>query len=501
MEIGAGFIAVAVLLIVAIAFGVFLYAHQQKKDERTQNLSTVKDKTNLSISSAYDVTSKYTSIAESVQQKQTSQRKNIHGLSRNVPIMVKDYENKLNILHKQKRVLMQDIFDYISKLTDKTMKLSPSAVPVMKKQLGDFKSFEPRLQQLQKQIDLYSALFGKFRITMIRHIESIPRMEERLDTISRTLDEIRAHYEAVSNKFVELKPMIETVMVFLDRLQTLEEKTGLISVENYELVKSMVEQYKELLPLLNTIPTELLPTSDANAFKSRYYKDRDTAQEEIEHLFKKAEGGVASDEKVAASMHNMKTKVEALQREMINVKRATTDLSMINQLEKQVGTVNLAAVKRDIPNLARLGELTQQIGDANLASYTEHVPNLSRLPSLIENVGAANIAPYSSNVQSLATLPSIQQGVTNTEVSMQTLQTILPSMSSSTTSMKTQVEQLNQNMASKLTSLQEEIKPFSEVFNVTSDGKVVAKNQLCIDDVCIDGAKLKQIMSNHNMVI
>lgn len=499
-----GLISIAILIVIGICLTIYIYYSYQRQQDQSKDVSDLETSSSRTLTSVKQAGQKLSTDSNTIFEKQRKQKHNINGIGGNIQLLIKDYEIKMQNLRIQDEALSTDMSSHIKKLLQAVSEMNEKNFKSdIQSQLDGINKFKPRLVKLGKDIQLFDAMFKQFRTTMIGHMEAMPLMNERLETVTNQLAQIRAHYNALSDKLAELSPVIATASNVLEKASNLDNRVSSISVEKYDMIKAVVEEYKSLLPILNTLSQDFLASNEYNTFNDRYMEATSMLRRDLQSLNAAADNGTVSDQKALSNLRELKGKTITLQQEVDKIKNDgnTATLLAIDRLEKQIGQANLSAVKDSVPHLRKLAGISNQIGDVDLNAYIDHIPNLSRLPSLIQNIGDTDISAYSGNLKELATLSSLDQNVKNSEQSASALNTMVPTLAASTMSMKNQVETLNQRIASQLSSLNETIPSLTKTSSVTKDGKLIAKNGFCIEDVCIDREKLKDILSKKGLQV
>lgn len=482
-------ICMIVIIVLGIALGVFALKSKDVSSKYTEDLKKFQEENILAHTRLYEDHEKLGRETRAIYDELKTMDKAVNdSLAKSIQSLAADYEAKLSNLEQMKRTVVQDMMIYMKSIDEQARLLAPATIPGLRTRLAHLKTFEKQLEKVRLEIERYSKLFNGFKVSMIRTIESMPRMDEKLESISQRLHDLSTHIKQISDKLIELEPVMTRLEIFNQRISELEVKTAIVSAENNQMIESVVKDYQALLPVLQNLPQTHASRTDFTRIENEYETRIRVLQEDIESL--SVQGRLKNSSEAMASLTDFKSRVASVRGEVDRYKAITNDLNNIKQIESQIGDINLAQHKDHIVNVPKIGAFLKQMGDVDLVPYAKDLPNVAKLPEVLEKLGDTSPASFSKQLKNIVEIPSLSTRLDSLQ--KQLSRTSAMKLVSNVDSSRKTLNDLGGAMAA-LDAVNMDVNQWQQAYSV-SRGNLVARSKLCIADQCIDKAALRKLL-------
>lgn len=479
-------IYIAVFILVSLAVGYILYqlglfssALSNSVENIAQQNKTAHDKTNL-INHQIDHN---LMRAKHISKQQAA---STESLNKKVETILQDYETKGGNFKGSLASMRESLKQNLSTLEASIQQPIGAIQEALKANQNVLMTYTSKTEDIERQVQHQTKLFGEFKATLDSRTAELAALKTKFDAVESALLEAKREVENLRSTMDTMKTQLASFEELSNRMALLENKTSTFTKESHNDVMKVIHEYRNVLPRLMTLPTDYVTKSSFQRLEDRYKRDLPDLNAQVQTLNTKMTGDTEKDAEIEKTIAEFQTGLTQLKADIHQANALLGEASKIKDLEARVGDVDLASYKSGINLLPQLGSVFSRVGDVNIAQYKDQLPLLQKLPEALSQVGGADLTAYKDLFATLNNVPDLTSRMQSLTASVQKTEEELPNLGKILASL----EELGKDLQSKMGNIREIqiLKKFIEDHKAAlavKDGKLVANNSVCIEDVCM----------------
>lgn len=492
-------VAVYIVTLVAIVIGIgfVVYTMNGKEKELESTVSGLDAKNQESQDAIRRVHHKFDHDMKKAQDAVNNMNTSVNGLHKKVEAAVSDYETKFNAIQQDIRATRTKLETRIRETEKALNDTSTSLKTSIQKNTDELMALQSKATTLDKQISDNQAQFKEFKETVGSKLGSLSSLKQRLQSLEGDVKTMKSDVQKMQSSVNTIVSRLSEISKLSDKINAIDERTAGVSKESYDMMLKTIQEYKDVMPRLKTLPQDYVTKTSLQSLEDQYKKDMPELQAQLTLLKTRVSTGTDADSQINAAMTELQSLVAKLKSDISQTSELLDSVGKVRKLNEQVGDVNIAQYKEQLALLPKLGSLISQVGTANIAQYKDQLPLLSKVTDLVKQVGDVNLAQYKDQIALLSQVPDLNAKITNLQSNIKTVEQEIPNLSKTLSAIQTIVKDLEQKTggSGELQAVQKVLNEYKAVLS-TSNNNVTAKNAICIEDICITKDQLRALVGS-----
>lgn len=487
------YIVTLVAVIIGIGYFVFTMSSGEKQLESTlTELDAKNAKTQESIKRVHH---KFTHDMGKAQHVVNKMNSDITVLQKKIELIVTDYETKFSDIQNGIRSTRDSLAERIKQAESVLNKTTSEVKTSLQANNDSLAEIQTKASALQKQLIDNENIFKEFKETVNAKLGSFAELRKRIISIETNVRTMKGDVQKIQSSLSTIITRLGDIGKLAEKVTAIEAKTGGVTKDGYESILKTVNEYKDVMPRLKTLPQDYVTKASLQALEEEYKKDMPELQAQLMLLKTRVSTGSEADAQINSTMTELQALVAQLKSDISESTTLLSDVGKVRALAEQIGDVNIAQYKEQIELLPKLGSLIAQVGSANISQYKDQLPLLVKVTDLLNQVGDTNISAYKDHLTYLTQIPDLNTKVTNLQANIKTVEQDIPNLSKTLSAIETVVKELQAKVGptGEIQTLQKVIDDYKSALG-TSNNNLVAKNAICIQDICLTKDQLLRLV-------
>lgn len=488
------YIVVFVVVIISVGFVLFFIStHQSGIENAASRIDQQNKFSHQAIQNVHHKIDHDLMNAQSMSTRIDGQAQTMKG---RIKTMIADFDRKVKNINASIQLERSKLQQNLATLQSGIDGPLSDVGQVLKEHQQVQEGYQRKVQQIGDQLQNEAKLFEELKTMVNSKTSELAALKKKVSEVDVNIGDTQRDFEKLKEAGQRIT-RLAALETLTNRLKALEERASGFNQTSFNDAARLISEYKDVLPRLNTLPTDYVTKTSFQMLEKKYQQDLPNLAAQVQVLKTKTTGNAQVDNEISKAIQDLQTELAKLKEDIHHSNDLLNQINKVRELDAKVGSVNLVDYKAHLELLPKMGSAIDRIGNVNIAQYKNQLPLLTKLPNAIRQMGDANLALYKDQLAQLSKVPDISTKAQQFSDSLKRINEDIPNMSKIIASLETLAKSFQSKIGNTqdINNLQNIIRDHKKALSVRGD-YLVANNAVCIDDICMSRNQLNKFVGH-----